>query len=78
MTDTFDYVIIGSGTAGSVIAGHVAVQGMIIYDTSKFAVVGMSEALAGDLRHFGVGVSVLCPGFVNTGIYSSERNRPAR
>ena len=57
-------------------AGHVAVQGMIIYDTSKFAVVGMSEALAGDLRHFGVGVSVLCPGFVNTGIYSSERNRP--
>ena len=36
----------------------------------------MSEALAGDLSHFGVGVSVLCPGFVDTEIFSSERNRP--
>jgi NAD(P)-dependent dehydrogenase (short-subunit alcohol dehydrogenase family) len=57
-------------------AGLGAVQGMSIYNTSKFAVVGMSEALQGDLEHFGIGVSVLCPGFVNTGIYSSERNRP--
>ena len=57
-------------------AGHRGVQGLSIYNTSKFAVVGMSEALAGDLGHFGVGVSVLCPGFVDTGIFSSERNRP--
>lgn len=57
-------------------AGLIGMQGMSIYNTSKFAVVGMSEAIAGDLSHFGVGVSVLCPGFVATGIYTSERNRP--
>jgi NAD(P)-dependent dehydrogenase (short-subunit alcohol dehydrogenase family) len=57
-------------------AGLIGFQGMSIYNTSKFAVVGMSEAIAGDLAHYGVGVSVLCPGFVATGIYTSERNRP--
>ena len=54
----------------------LACRGMSIYNTSKFAVVGMSESIAEDLAHFGVGVSVLCPGFVATGIYTSERNRP--
>jgi len=57
-------------------AGLIGMQGMSIYNTSKFAVVGMSESTAEDLAHFGVGVSVLCPGFVATGIYTSERNRP--
>lgn len=57
-------------------AGLFGAQGMSIYNTTKFAVVGMSEALSADLSHFNIGVSVLCPGFVNTGIYTSERNRP--
>ncbi|MDA0978955.1 MAG: SDR family NAD(P)-dependent oxidoreductase, partial [Proteobacteria bacterium] len=48
-----------------------------IYNASKFAVVGMSEAFRQDLAGQNIGVSVLCPGFVNTGIYTSERNRPA-
>src|ERR1700716_2688557 len=45
---------------------------------SKFAVVGMSEGLAAQLRPLGIGVSVLCPSFVRTGIGQSGRNRPQR
>ncbi len=39
--------------------------------------VGLSETLAKDLRAYGIGVSVLCPMAVDTGINVSERNRPA-
>ena len=35
-------------------------------------------ALADDLAPLGIGVSVICPGFVNTNLWQSERNRPAR
>lgn len=78
----FSNRIISHGEGGHFVntasmAGLVGIQGLSIYNTSKFAVVGMSEALAADLAHYNVGVSVLCPGFVDTGIYSSERNRPA-
>ena len=59
-------------------AGHLGIQGTSIYNTTKFAVVGLSECAQGDLAHFNVGVSVLCPGYVDTGIYTSERNRPAK
>ncbi len=48
------------------------------YDASKHAVVSISETLYKDLQAVGspVGVSVLCPGFVRTGIADSDRNRP--
>lgn len=38
------------------------------YATSKFAVVGLSESLRWELAQFGVGVTVVCPGAVKTGI----------
>ncbi|HEY3686792.1 MAG TPA: SDR family NAD(P)-dependent oxidoreductase [Streptosporangiaceae bacterium] len=49
------------------------------YGVSKAGVVSLSEGLYLALRASapGVGVSVLCPGWVNTGIADSERNRPA-
>jgi len=49
------------------------------YHATKFAVVAMSEVLYKDLQTAGspVGVSVLCPGFVQTRIAESDRNRPA-
>jgi len=45
---------------------------------TKHAVVALSESLHHDLRSRGspVGVSVLCPAYVPTGIADSERNRP--
>ena len=49
------------------------------YNATKHAVVTISETLLKDLRLVGagVGVSVLCPGFVRTAISDSDRNRPA-
>ena len=57
-------------------AGVTGIGGLGVYNASKFAVVGMSEALRADLAETKVGVSVLCPGMVKTQILDSERNRP--
>lgn len=57
-------------------AGHIGVPGMSVYVASKFAVVGLSEAMRADLAPRNIGVSVLCPGVVRTGIFESGRNRP--
>ena len=48
------------------------------YATTKFAVVALSESLAQDLADTPIGVSVLAPAAVNTQIYRSGENRPAR
>ncbi|HEY6456477.1 MAG TPA: SDR family NAD(P)-dependent oxidoreductase [Steroidobacteraceae bacterium] len=47
-----------------------------VYTASKFAVVGMMEALRAELADTNIGVTVFCPGIVNTNIGSSARNRP--
>ncbi|HEY0682161.1 MAG TPA: SDR family NAD(P)-dependent oxidoreductase [Steroidobacter sp.] len=50
-------------------AGLAATTGSgVLYCTTKYAVVGMSEALNVELRGADIGVSVLCPGPVATGI----------
>ncbi|MEI7444077.1 MAG: SDR family oxidoreductase [Burkholderiales bacterium] len=61
------------------VAGLVNPQMMAVYNVSKHAVVSLSETLHHDLRlvNAKVGVSVLCPAFVPTGIHASDRNRPA-
>jgi NAD(P)-dependent dehydrogenase (short-subunit alcohol dehydrogenase family) len=58
-------------------AGLIASKGLGVYNTSKYAVVGLSETLARDLKPYRIGVSVLCPMGVETRIRQSERNRPA-
>ncbi len=62
------------------IAGHLSYPYMGAYNASKHAVVTISETLHHELQAAGstVGVSVLCPGLVNTGILDSDRNRPER
>jgi len=59
-------------------AGLQSGLGFSPYAASKFAVVAMSEGLAIELKPHGIGVTVLCPGYVRTGIGQSGRNRPAR
>ena len=58
------------------LAGHLPAWSP--YNASKFAVVGLTEGLYAQLHTLGstVGVSCLCPGFVNTNIADSTRNRP--
>ena len=60
------------------IAGLTTTAFLGPYHATKFAVVAMSEVLYKDLQTAGspVGVSVLCPGFVQTRIAESDRNRP--
>jgi NAD(P)-dependent dehydrogenase (short-subunit alcohol dehydrogenase family) len=65
--------IVNTASMASFIASGVAG----IYCTSKFAVRGMSEALRWSLRPHKIGVSVLCPGLVNSAIHESDRIRPA-
>jgi NAD(P)-dependent dehydrogenase (short-subunit alcohol dehydrogenase family) len=59
-------------------AGMQSGLGFSPYAASKFAVVAMSEGLALELKPSGIGVTVLCPGWVRTRIGESGRNRPAR
>ncbi|MRI33894.1 3-oxoacyl-ACP reductase [Endozoicomonas sp. OPT23] len=60
------------------IAGLMSAPGTGTYTVSKHAVVALSESLYGELQNAeaNVGVSVLCPAFVNTKIFAYERNRP--
>ena len=61
------------------VAGIISPPGSGAYNVTKHAVVTLSETLHHELRERGsaVGVSVLCPAYVPTGIANSERNRPA-
>jgi short-subunit dehydrogenase len=74
--------MVAQGTEGHIVntassAGLLLGGG--IYGVTKHAVVALSEGLYQELRgrETKIGVSVVCPGFVNTNIPESARNRPA-
>jgi short-subunit dehydrogenase len=52
------------------LAGMVAVPGQVVYAATKFAVVGLSTALADEVAPHGVEVSVVMPPFTNTELIS--------
>jgi NAD(P)-dependent dehydrogenase (short-subunit alcohol dehydrogenase family) len=58
-------------------AGIMPTPGVGVYATSKYAVVGLSEHLRLDLAQHAIGVSVLCPGGVQTQIMRSDPTRPS-
>lgn len=60
-------------------AGLISVAGMGIYSSTKHGVVNISEILYRELKQINakIKVSVLCPGWVNTQLFDSARNRPA-
>lgn len=55
-------------------AGLAPTGAGVLYTTAKYGVVGMSEALNLELGILGIGVSVLCPGPVATGIVQRSAN----
>jgi NAD(P)-dependent dehydrogenase (short-subunit alcohol dehydrogenase family) len=82
---TFVPIMLKQDTEGHVVntasmAGLLSAPFMSVYDATKFAVVTISESLHLELamQQAKVKVSVLCPGFVNTNIATSDRNRPAQ
>jgi NAD(P)-dependent dehydrogenase (short-subunit alcohol dehydrogenase family) len=79
---TFVPRMIAAGKGGYVVntasmAGFLSAGKPGIYNTTKFAVRGMSESLRASLAPHGIGVSVLCPGLVKSYIYASDDIRPA-
>ncbi|MCX7147934.1 MAG: SDR family NAD(P)-dependent oxidoreductase [Rhodocyclales bacterium] len=64
----------------SSVAGLLSTPGMAAYNVSKHGVVTLSETLYGELAaaKAKVGVSLLCPAWVPTGIHQSSRNRQDR
>ena len=72
--------MVARGRGGHVVnvasaAGLVAAPQLAAYSTTKFAVVGLSEALREELRPHGIGVTVVCPGLINTPITGAARMR---
>lgn len=67
--------IVNTASVAGLVSGAVGGP----YTVAKFGVVALSEQLYYELGRAGhnIGVSVLCPGFVNTNIYDSGRNRQA-
>lgn len=63
--------MLAAGTKGSIvtigsIAGKQADAGCAHYAASKFAVIGLTQALAKELAAFGITANAVCPGVVQT------------
>ncbi|MBK9261990.1 MAG: SDR family NAD(P)-dependent oxidoreductase [Polyangiaceae bacterium] len=57
------------------LAGLMGTRMLVAYCTTKFAVVGFSEALRDDLHEHGIGVTAICPSFIKTNINNAGRHR---
>lgn len=78
---TFAPRMVKQGKGGYIVntasmAGFLASGSPGIYNTTKFAVRGMSESLRYSLAPHGIGVSCVCPGLVKSYIYASDDIRP--
>jgi NAD(P)-dependent dehydrogenase (short-subunit alcohol dehydrogenase family) len=60
-------------------AGLTTAPFMSVYDVTKHGVVALSESMYKEFEMTGapLGVSVVCPGLIDTNIMRSSRNRPA-
>jgi NAD(P)-dependent dehydrogenase (short-subunit alcohol dehydrogenase family) len=79
---TFVPRMLAHGLGGHIVntasmSAFLSLSGTGIYCTTKFAVRGLTECLRLDLEPHGIGVSVLCPGAVNTNIHEAVLTRPA-
>lgn len=78
--DAFLPIMIRSGRAGHVVnlssaAGLLANPQLSAYSATKFAVLGLSEALRMEMKPYGIGVTAVCPGIIDTAI---TQNSPIR
>ena len=72
--------MVGRGRGGHVVnvasaAAYAPLPAQSAYAATKFAVLGLSEALRAELAPFGIGVTAVCPGFIDTPIVESSRLR---
>ncbi|MDG2306895.1 MAG: SDR family NAD(P)-dependent oxidoreductase [Candidatus Binatia bacterium] len=74
--------MVARGAGGHVVnvsssAGFFASEALCAYSTTKFGVLGLSEALREELHRSGIGVSTICPGIIDTQITKTSRFRGA-
>jgi NAD(P)-dependent dehydrogenase (short-subunit alcohol dehydrogenase family) len=79
---TFAPKMIERGNGGHIVntasmAGFLAPPGLAVYVASKFAVMGLSESAAGELAPHGIGMSILCPGGVQSNLVATTASRRA-
>jgi NAD(P)-dependent dehydrogenase (short-subunit alcohol dehydrogenase family) len=79
----FTSIMLEQGTEGHIVntasvAGFISVGTSAPYAVSKHSVVALSETLYHELQaeQAKIGVSLLCPAWVNTNIWNAQRNRP--
>jgi NADP-dependent 3-hydroxy acid dehydrogenase YdfG len=75
--------MIRAGQGGHIVsvsstAGLIGLPWHTVYAGTKHALVGMSEVLRYDLRKHNIGVTVICPGAVNTGLVQTVQIRANR
>jgi len=76
--------MIAHGRGGHIVntaslAATIVMPGFLaIYAATKAAVLNLSENMRADFADVGIGVSVLCPGFVKSNIHESGQNRPQK
>jgi NAD(P)-dependent dehydrogenase (short-subunit alcohol dehydrogenase family) len=80
---TFLPRMLATGLEGHIVnvssmSGVAAIGQVGIYTTSKFALMGLTEALRSDLANTSIGVSVYCPGTVKSSIAEAFKLRPER
>jgi NAD(P)-dependent dehydrogenase (short-subunit alcohol dehydrogenase family) len=80
--EIFGPLIEAHGEGGQIVS-TASIAGLIPgsalpYNVTKYGVVALSESLRATLVPRGIGVSVLCPGFIRTQIMNSRRNLPER
>jgi len=72
--------MVARGRGGHVInvsslSGLVATEPLTAYCATKFAVLGLTEAMRDELGRHNIGVTVVCPGVINTAIVRTSRMR---
>jgi NAD(P)-dependent dehydrogenase (short-subunit alcohol dehydrogenase family) len=70
--------MVARGAGGHVVnvasaAGYAATAELAAYSTTKFSVVGLSEALRDELQPHEIGVTTVCPGLINTPITNAAK-----
>jgi NAD(P)-dependent dehydrogenase (short-subunit alcohol dehydrogenase family) len=74
--------MVKAGRGGHVVnvasaAAYAPLPAQSAYATTKFAVLGLSECLRAELAQHGIGVTAVCPGFIDTSIVETSRLRGA-